>query len=887
MGLFDKRRPEPEHRHEDPKVRRAAVGRLSDPALLSQISRNDPDARIREEATGVLHGLALEADPETALAALEALSERRHLVSVARSAAHEGVGRAAAERLGDAKALGSVARHGRHPAVCLEAVGRISEPAELGAVAQLSEIAEVAVAALDRIASLRQEALLDDASAASLLTAVAQRARAKAAARRARALLRAGEPEAGEGRQARRETDRKRQVELCEALEALGLAEGSMRLAADISEIKDAWIDLVPDVDDDLQERCDSALRSARDRLARNETERADRVRREKERTEFFEKHVAPRISLCEMLESAEGEQASRRLEEARWEWDRLGPLLSEDGPALERRFEAALVDCERRSHAWREEQEAARLRAEREAAQAERGKLLQDNRERLERLCDRLERLLQRSPLGLPKAARGLAEVKAALADPGPFASKRELAALVKRLQAIHQALYPKVAELREGEEWERWVNAGIQEELCARAEALREVESPLEAARRLTSLQEEWRKASTVSRERSLQLWLRFKAARDEARTRLEAYRAEQAARKEALCAKAEELAPSTDWIRTAEELKRLQAEWKTVGPAGSARDRALWERFRGACDRFFGRRKEDFQHRKQEWGRNLEVKTELCAKAEALVDSTDWAATPAEIRRLQAAWRKAGPVARKQSDALWLRFRSACDRFFDRYKRRDAIEREARLAGRELILRELEGLVPADAAAPPEGLLETLQSARGRWQKGGAPSEERGEELEARFEAALGRILAAFPAVLRDSEFDSEQNRGRMEELCARVEKLLPQEGTPEDAAGASPASRLAALWVERMAANTIGGGVSDEARWRAAVEEVQKAQAAWQRIGYVPAEVRRTLAGRFERACGRVLELHERTRSAPSPKPAVTRKPSSRRSDARKS
>jgi len=187
MGLFDRRRPEPEWKHEDPKVRRAAVGRLEDPSVLAEIARGDADGRVREEAIGVLHGLALEGGPDVALPALGGLGERRHLVSVARSASHEGVSRAALSRLADAKALGSVARHGRHLAICLEALERIAEPAELGEVAQKSEHEKVALAALERIVSRQPEGPTEAGALNEILKPVAERARTKAAARRARA----------------------------------------------------------------------------------------------------------------------------------------------------------------------------------------------------------------------------------------------------------------------------------------------------------------------------------------------------------------------------------------------------------------------------------------------------------------------------------------------------------------------------------------------------------------------------------------------------------------------------------------------------------------------------------------------------------------------------
>ena len=70
------------------------------------------------------------------------------------------------------------------------------------------------------------------------------------------------------------------------------------------------------------------------------------------------------------------------------------------------------------------------------------------------------------------------------------------------------------------------------------------------------------------------------------------------------------AEALADSTDWVKTATEIQALQAEWKTIGPVSRGHEKAIWERFRGACDRFFTRRQEDLKHRKDDWAANLDA-------------------------------------------------------------------------------------------------------------------------------------------------------------------------------------------------------------------------------------------------------------------------------------
>src|SRR5262249_10478460 len=152
----------------------------------------------------------------------------------------------------------------------------------------------------------------------------------------------------------------------------------------------------------------------------------------------------------------------------------------------------------------------------------------------------------------------------------------------------------------------------------------------------------------------------------------------RAENLAKKLALCERAEALANSTNWIQTAEEIKKLQADWKTIGPVSRGQEKTIWERFRAACDTFFTRRHADLAERKKVWGENLAKKEAIIARVEAIADSSDWEQTAAEIKRLQNDWKAVGPVKKSRSDALWQKFRAACDRFFTRYAQRHDIAR-----------------------------------------------------------------------------------------------------------------------------------------------------------------------------------------------------------------
>ena len=867
MGLFDGRRQEmPEWQNSDPKIRRAAVATLDDPSILSHLAKSDADDEVRHRALEALQAFALADNPEKALAALEAFSDESRLMVVARRAAHEEVARAAFGKLRSPRALAGVARQGRHLELRVEAVALLAEPEELGNVALKAEEKEVALAALERIASMALENGAHEISVAEILGMVAERARNKAAARRARALLRGGEAGEAEGVEAKRPTDRRRQSELCEAMEALASVFRVQGLQERINQIRGDWIDLVPEVDPDLEQRFDASWQAAKEHLARREHEESERKDREAEEAKFRAERVAPRLALIQRVETMGLEEAEGSLVGAREDWNDLRVLDTEEGELLRQRFESACASWEDRLQALKKEKEAARIRTEREAARREKESREKGNLRRLEQLCARGEKLLAADAATLKAVSRGLREIRMALESPGSLPRSKERAVLTARLSAIQAGLAPRLVELRQSEAWKHWANEEVQEELCRRAEALSEAADPTEAGRQLTDLQTRWRQASVVSRERSQDLWQRFKAARDAVRARMEATQAHQAARKESLCQQAEALASSTEWVRTADALKRLQAEWKTVGSAGRALDRAIWGRFRAACDQFFTRRKQDIKKRREDWEKNLQARVALCEQAEALADSTDWEATAPVLKRLQLEWKAIGPVSRKDSEPTWHRFRGACDKFFDRYKRRHEIEREARAAQREKLCADLEAFLSARTSAAPEGLLERLRACEKAWAETTPVPSRTGQAFEARFLAALDGVIAAFAETLKDTEYDSEKNRQKMEELVARVEKLA-SERSGVDPTGLSPAARLAALWVEAMAANTIGGSVGSEAPWRAAQEEVRRTQDLWQRIGYVPVAVRRDLAKRFHHACDRILQMGEGRSGSP--------------------
>ena len=217
---------------------------------------------------------------------------------------------------------------------------------------------------------------------------------------------------------------------------------------------------------------------------------------------------------------------------------------------------------------------------------------------------------------------------------------------------------------------------NLQLKEALIARAEELRDSTEWKSTAEAIKRLQAEWKAIGPVPKEQSQELWDRFRAPanhffeqRQEHLAKLREEQEENLRKKEALCVRAEELAPSTHWKSTAEALQALQAEWKATGPVPREHGDAIWKRFRKSLDEFFGKRQEHYARLRKEQEENLRKKEALCVRAEELSQSTQWKATSEAIKALQAEWKAVGPVPQKKADAIWKRFRGSIDVFFER--------------------------------------------------------------------------------------------------------------------------------------------------------------------------------------------------------------------------
>ena len=250
----------------------------------------------------------------------------------------------------------------------------------------------------------------------------------------------------------------------------------------------------------------------------------------------------------------------------------------------------------------------------------------------------------------------------------------------LWRNYQLYVEQFYDMLRLNSEAREYDFKKNLELKTALCEAAEKLADEEDVISAFHQLQKLHQEYREIGPVAKEQREEIWNRFKAASTVINKRhqqhFEGVRAKEEdnlARKTALCEKVEAIAAeenkgSGDWEKHTKEIIDIQAEWKTIGFAPQKMNVKIFERFRAACDDFFGRKAEYFKGLKNTFKENAEKKRELIEKAKALQDSTDWKSTSDKLVALQKEWKTIGVVPKKLGDQLWNEFLGACNKFFE---------------------------------------------------------------------------------------------------------------------------------------------------------------------------------------------------------------------------
>lgn len=375
-------------------------------------------------------------------------------------------------------------------------------------------------------------------------------------------------------------------------------------------------------------------------------------------------------------------------------------------------------------------------------------------------------------------------------------------------------EQFYDKVQINRDLRDLDFKKNLEAKEEFCQAAEKLSENENVVDAFKELQKLHEQWKEFGPVAKEFREQIWDRFKAATAVINKKYQAYfeeqktkQAENLVAKTALCEKVEAIADkediksSNEWNALSKEIEEIQKEWKTIGFASKKENQKIYDRFRAACDKFFGRKRDFYVQFKDNMNENLDKKMAIILEAEALKTSTEWKKATDQFISLQNRWKEIGAVPRKKSEQLWKRFRAACDEFFTERDKHATSENNygANLRAKKALIEEINAFVPDVETS----LAEAREKFAARWQEiGFVPFKEKDKITKAYNDA----MSAKFHDAPRSGKGGGRQNSGKSEKdrLIQKYNKLQQDLDTYENNIGFFAMSKNSQPLIEQMQA-----------------------------------------------------------------------------------
>ena len=346
------------------------------------------------------------------------------------------------------------------------------------------------------------------------------------------------------------------------------------------------------------------------------------------------------------------------------------------------------------------------------------------------------------------------------------------------KSYQVAVERFYDLLKMNKELRDYDFKKNLEQKQALCAEAEALDEEADIVDAFKKLRQLHTSWREIGPVSKEIREELWTRFKNASAVINKKYQSFFEERKANekknaegKEALCVKIEAI--STDnlktyaaWDEATKAIIGLQEEWKKLGFASRKVNTELFARFRKSCDEFFAKKAEFFKRMKDELAANLAKKIELCEKAEALKDSTEWKKTTDALIALQKEWKTVGPVVKKHSDAVWKRFIAACDAFFEEKKKQNvnvhSVEHENLKQKKDIIAQINSILENKETEDAPNKVRELMK----KWQEVGHVPYKEKDKVYAEYKAAIDKAF---------EQLDMKAKKARMANFANSINQM----------------------------------------------------------------------------------------------------------------
>jgi hypothetical protein len=425
----------------------------------------------------------------------------------------------------------------------------------------------------------------------------------------------------------------------------------------------------------------------------------------------------------------------------------------------------------------------------------------------RLEQLCDIVEQAkVAEIRAGLEKVVKAAQKEWQSLGEKAP----EKKIELTDRFELACKEFYTVQRDFWEKRNWEQWANLALKEELCDTLEqSLKKdtVQTMAELARRA---QEKWRELGSVEKNKSESIWARFHQVCDQIYTHCYAQKSKI---HDELKTIMDSLNDDISWKDTTEAIKTIQERWNAIGPLPKAVEKDLRQSFQDMGNHFFERQRNFYNKKDQERKQNLNEKIGLCEQAEKLANSSDWTETSRKLKSFQRKWKQIGPVPRNESDALWKRFRTACNKFFERLEN----ELPKNLEKKQALCEQAEKIVlQLDQTEKFDQFTEKILDLQQKWKQIGPVPQEHSQTIWERFQTPCNTFFEKKGAYIKQRKQQWDDNQKVKEKLVEEAEAL------------------------------------ASSTDWKNTSAKFSELQKKWQQIGSTTRKIERELWSRFQEA-----------------------------------
>ncbi len=316
-----------------------------------------------------------------------------------------------------------------------------------------------------------------------------------------------------------------------------------------------------------------------------------------------------------------------------------------------------------------------------------------------------------------------------------------------------------------------------------------------------------------------------------------RLQEERADNLARKTAILEEIQQLATTPEEAgANFERFKQLQQAWKEIGSVPAEQSTEIWKNYQHHTEQYYDLLKLGHEMRDYDFRKNLEAKTELCEKAEALKDVEDVVSAFGQLQALHAQWKETGPVDRELREEIWTRFKNASTEVNKRHQAHfEAIKarEEENLARKTVLCDSAEAIIQQTEAQGKkiewEAFTKQILELQAEWRTIGFAPQKQNNAIFERFRQICDRFFTTKAEFYKSIKENQTANLEKKRALVQKAQEL------------------------------------STSTDWRATTDALVALQKEWKAIGAVPRKYSDQLWKEFTSACDAFFDAKKQANS----------------------